>query len=83
MITKTTTLAELFNIAVSAIDEVTTGEIFIVRDLFRVFEWARISRGVRTQLGSMIFAYANGATGAFVIEPLDKTAQNQQKYKKL
>ncbi len=83
MINKTTTLLELFDIAIATLDEVEAGEVFIVKDLFKGFEWVRIPKGLRTKLGSMIFAYANGAMGSSIIEPLDKTAQNQQRYKKL
>ena len=83
MIDKNTSLATLFDIAVSILNEVDSGEIFIVRDLFRGFEWARIPKGDRTKLGSMFLAYANGDIGSAIIEPVDKTPQNQQKYKKL
>ena len=83
MIDKNTNLHTLFEIAMSTLNEVDSGEIFIVRDLFRGFEWARIPKGERTKLGSMVFAYANGDIGSAIIEPVGKTPQNQQKYKKL
>lgn len=53
---------------------------FVVRDLFRGFEWNRIGRGDRTKLGSMFLSYAEHE-GASRIEPTEKTPQNQQKYK--
>ena len=83
MINANTNLQELFNTAVSTLKEVESGEVFIVKELFRGFEWNRIPKANRTKLGSMVFAYANGADGSLEIEPLDKTPQNQQKYKKL
>ena len=83
MINESTGLHTLFDIAVSTLKEVDTGEIFIVKDLFRGFEWARIPKRERTKLGSMFFAYANGDVGCAIIEPVGKTPQNQQKYKKL
>ena len=61
---------------------VEAGEIFIVKELFRGFEWNRIAKGNRTKLGSMMYAYALGE-GAEALEPLDKTPQNQQRYRKL
>lgn len=81
MITKDTTLQELFDCAVNTVNQVEGGEEFIVRDLFRGFEWNRIAKGNRTKLGGMFFAYAK-ADGSFALEPLGKTPQNQQIYKK-
>jgi len=82
MITTNTTLQELFDNAVQTLDDVHSDEIFIVKDLFRGFEWNRIAKGNRTKLGSMFFAYAQNQ-GASNIVPLGKTPQNQQIYKKL
>lgn len=61
-------------------NEVHSGEEFIVRDLFRGFEWNRIPRGDRTKLGSMFLVYAQN--NGDLIEILDKTPQNQQRYRK-
>ncbi len=82
MITENTSLDELFTEAKKTTMEVLPGEEFIVKELFRGFEWNRIPRGIRTKLGAMYFIYAKGE-GSEGIVPLDKTAQNQQKYKKL
>ncbi|MEG1415619.1 MAG: DUF1413 domain-containing protein [Clostridium sp.] len=81
MITKSTSLEDLFNQAVGTLSDLEPGEIFIVKQLFRGFEWERIEKGNRTKLGSMFFSYANNA-GAEIIVPLNKTAQNQQRYEK-
>lgn len=82
MITKDTTLNELFETAcLTANTIVHSGENFRVKDLFRGVEWSRIPKGLRTKLGSMFFAYVNGeANGMF--EPVGKTPQNQQIYSK-
>ena len=82
MITKDTTLKELFDAAcISADTIVQSGEKFRVKDLFRGVEWSRIPKGLRTKLGAMFFAYVNGeAQNAF--EPVGKTLQNQQIYTK-
>ena len=53
-----------------------------MKDLFRGFVWNRIARGDRTRLGGMMLNYAGG-DGASVLEPVAKTPQNQQIYKKL
>ena len=77
-----TTLKELFKIAKDTVNEVEPGEEFIVKELFRGFEWNRISKGNRTKLGGQFFSFAQNAGNGF-IEILGKTAQNQQKYRKL
>lgn len=82
MITSNTTLHDLFDIAVQTLNDVQQGEKFIVKDLFRGFEWNRIAKGNRTKLGSIFFAYAQGQ-GMNDIYPLGKTPQNQQIYEKL
>ena len=81
MITQYTTLQELVKMATVAVNEVAAGETFIVRDLFRGFEWNRILKGNRTKLGSMFLVYAQGE-GVGKLEILEKTPQNQQLYRK-
>lgn len=83
MINANTSLQELFDAAVSTLKDVEAGEVFIVKDLFRGFEWNRISKANRTKLGAMVHTYAKGEVGSLEIEPLNKTPQNQQIYKKL
>jgi hypothetical protein len=81
MITSNTELQELFDLSVAAISDVTSGEEFLVKELFRGFEWNRIPKGYRTKLGGMFYTYATGHAKS-ILEPLGKTAQNQQRYKK-
>ena len=82
MVTKDTTLKELFDTACLSADTIVqSGENFRVKDLFRGVEWGRIPKGFRTKLGGMFFAYVSGvAKNSF--EPVGKTPQNQQIYKK-
>lgn len=82
IITNNTSLQDLFNESVNTLSDLQSGEIFIVKQLFRGFEWERISKGNRTKLGSMFFNYANN-NGSSIIKPLGKTPQNQQQYLKL
>lgn len=81
-IDSSTTLQDLFEISKNTISDLKTNEVFIVKELFRGFEWNRISESSRAQLGSKFFNYANN-DGNSHIEVLDKTLKNQQKYKKL
>lgn len=81
MITVQTTLNELFDLAKKSTNDVASKEVFIVKDLFRGFEWNRIQRGDRTKLGSIYFSYAKNEGKEDMI-PLGKTPQNQQMYRK-
>ncbi|MEW8980843.1 MAG: DUF1413 domain-containing protein [Bacillus anthracis] len=81
-ITVNTSLEELFTIAKNTIKELDQGEEFIVKDLFRGFEWGRITKGNRTKLGSMFFNFSQHE-GKGEILGIGKTPQNQQKYRVL
>lgn len=83
MVDINTSLQDLFEIVIKTLDDVNAGEVFIVKELFKGFEWNRIKKGNRTKLGAMVLAYANSDEGASVLETLGKTPQNQQIYKKL
>ena len=82
MVDASTSLETLFAQALKQLQEVHSGEVFRVRDLFCGLEWKRIDVGTRIRLGAKFFAYAR-AEGAAVVVPLDKNAQNQQQYQKL
>ncbi|MDR2047122.1 MAG: single-stranded DNA-binding protein [Clostridiales bacterium] len=80
-ITATTPLTELIPMAQSKISCLESGEEFLVKDLFLGYEWGRIPKGIRTKLGSAFFAFAQNA-GNKELEVLNKTPQNQQRYRK-
>ncbi len=82
MITSTTTLQELYSLAIAASAMVQPEETFIVRDLFTGLEWKRIPRGLRIKLGAMFLLYVEGQNpNAF--ETVGKTPQNQQIYRRI
>lgn len=56
-----------------------TNEIFLVRDLFKGYEWNRISRSDRLLLGTLFLNYVH--TSETHLEPLEKTSSGQQKYR--
>ena len=56
------------------------GEIFLVKDLFRGYEWNRISRGERLLLGTLFLNYIKSHLAD--INVLDKTSSGQQRYAK-
>lgn len=81
MIDVNTSLDQLLDTAISTVSEVTSGEKFIVRELFRGFEWNRIGKSNRTKLGGLFYRYVSEHP-ELSIEPLGKTPQNQQIYVK-
>ena len=54
-------------------------EIFLVRDLFKGYEWNRISRSDRLLLGTLFLNYVH--TSGTRLKPIEKTSSGQQKYK--
>lgn len=82
MITGTTPLQNLFDTAVLTLNELNAGETFLVKELFRGFEWNRIPKSDRTKLGSLFLTYSKGQGNA-LLKPIGKTPQNQQIYQKL
>ena len=77
IITSNTSVEHLFYESVNTLSYLHPGEIFTVKQLFRGFDWKRITTGNRIKLGSMFFNYANN-NGSSIIKPLGKTPQNQQ-----
>ena len=82
MITATTTVQDLLTLAANKLNEVPSGEVFIVRDLFCGVDWKRVPMGTRIKLGSMFLDHVTNPTNGIAVEILEKTPQNQQKYKK-
>ena len=56
-----------------------TNEIFLVRDLFKGYEWNRISISDRLLQGTLFLNYVH--TSGTHLEPIEKTSSGQQKYK--
>ena len=75
-------MANVNDLLVRAIEETKylhTNEIFLVRDLFKGYEWNRISRSDRLLLGTLFLNYVH--TSGTHLEPSEKTSSGQQKYK--
>ena len=54
-----------------------TNESFLVRDLFKGYEWNRISRSDRLLLGTLFLNYVH--TAGTRLEPIGKTSSGQQR----
>jgi hypothetical protein len=57
------------------------GQTFMVRDLFIGAIWNRINKYDRIELGKRFYQYSI-KQGRSLVEPTEKTSQNQQKYEK-
>lgn len=71
---------KLLEQAISEIDFAEAEEIFQVKDLFKGYQWKRISRSDRLLLGTSFLNYVN--TVSKVVIPIEKTSSHQQQYKK-
>jgi hypothetical protein len=65
--------------AVREIENLHDGEIFLVKDLFKGYEWNRIPRSDRLLLGTLFLNHINKTDGK--IQAIEKTSSGQQKYK--
>jgi hypothetical protein len=74
-------MEELLNKALLETKNLESGEIFLVRDLFKGYEWNRIERKDRVLLG--IFFLNKVKSEKLDVSLIEKTSSKQQKYKKL
>ncbi|MPW24327.1 DUF1413 domain-containing protein [Alkalibaculum sp. M08DMB] len=70
---------DILNIAIKETEFLNQGEVFLVRDIFKGYEWNRISRSERLLLGTLFLNYVNTSRGS--IQAIEKTSSGQQKYK--
>lgn len=80
-VTTVSNVNKLLEQAICEIDFVETEEIFLVKDLFKGYEWKRIPRSDRLLLGTLFLNYVNVVSK--VVIPIEKTSSNQQQYKKI
>lgn len=71
---------ELLEITKEELKNINSEEIFLVRDLFKGYEWNRISRSNRLLLGTLFLNYIKSTD--IGITPIEKTSSGQQRYKK-
>ncbi len=75
------TVNELLDKAKDELSNLLPSEVFLLRDLFKGYEWNRISRSDRLLLGTLFLNYIK--TDDIGVVPIEKTSSGQQKYKAL
>lgn len=76
---KMKTVNDLLEQAISETLNLNNNEVFLLKDLFKGYEWNRISRGDRLLLGTLFLNYVN-SSGTY-LHPIEKTSSKQQKYR--
>mgnify|MGYP000848134028 FL=1 len=71
---------ELLEEAISEIENLNDGEVFLVKDLFKGYVWNRIPRKDRLLLGTLFLNWVNKTDGN--LKAIEKTSSNQQRYEK-
>lgn len=71
---------ELLETAKDEIKNLKSGEVFLLRDLFKGYEWNRISRSNRLLLGTLFLNYIK--SNDICVVSIEKTSSGQQKYRK-
>ncbi len=72
------TVNELLEIAKAELSYLLPGEVCLLRDLFKGYEWNRISRSDRLLLGTLFLNYIK--TNHVEVFPIEKTSSGQQRY---
>ena len=72
---------QLLKQAIEELKNLRSGEAFLVKELFKGYEWNRIDRAERLQLGTLfVNEVQNNPLLVGKVKKLDKTSSNQQKY---
>jgi hypothetical protein len=75
-------LKSLLNIAINEVNNLENNEEFLLKELFKGYEWNRLDRNIRLKLGTL-FLYEVENNPSLKIEIVSKNSSNQQKYKKI
>lgn len=72
---------ELLDKAIRETEELLADEIFLLKDLFKGYEWRRIPVNERLLLGTLFLNFVN--SNDINVIAIEKTSSNQQRYKKI
>lgn len=71
----------LLSAALNELSNLNSGEVFLVKELFKGYEWNRFSKSERLTLGTL-FVNEVRTNPSINVTELDKTSSHQQKYRK-
>ncbi len=71
----------LLEIAIQETKRLHKDEIFLLKDLFKGYEWNRIPRNERLLLGTLFLNHMNKEQ--LDVQVIEKTSSGQQRYRKL
>ena len=72
---------QLLEYAIQEVKELNSGEVSLVRELFKGYLWNRIPRKDRLLLGILFLNWTQQK--ANIVTPINKTSSGQQKYQKI
>ncbi|EJQ61372.1 MULTISPECIES: single-stranded DNA-binding protein [Bacillus cereus group] len=73
---------DCLKLAIQEVENLNSGEIFLIKDLFKGYEWNRLAIGDRRSLGSLFLHEVKYGELNEKIEIGIKSSANQQQYKK-
>ncbi|MBO0602635.1 single-stranded DNA-binding protein [Sporosarcina sp. E16_3] len=68
------------NLAIQEVENLESGEVFLVKDLFKGYEWNRLDTGERRSLGALFLKKVRHDDLQTVVEVGLKSSANQQQY---
>jgi len=68
------------NLAIQEVGNLKSGEVFLVKDLFKGYEWNRLAIGERRSMGALFLNKARHGDLQTVLEVGLKSSANQQQY---
>lgn len=71
---------DCMKLAIQEIENLNSGETFLVKDLFKGYEWNRLAIGDRRSLGSLFLHEVKYGKLKEIIEISVKSSANQQQY---
>ncbi|WP_241773330.1 single-stranded DNA-binding protein [Bacillus sp. LL01] len=74
---------DCLNRAIREIPNLKIGEEFLIKDLFKGYEWNRLGIGERRTLGSLFLNEVKNGTLKSIVIVAKKSSANQQLYMKL
>lgn len=74
---------ECYDLAIEEVKSLFPGEIFLVRDLFKGYEWNRFDIGERRVLGSLFLKEVQNGELKKIVRYHKKSSANQHLYIKL